>query len=87
MSFFNKIEGAVILRSRGKYMPCALYERDRLLYAKHGRTFVKLLKDERTSVDKLFWAGLDIVGGVTVAFEPVTSALILSYPLLTQVAK
>ena len=82
MANFNPVEGAVVLRSRGRFTPCNLYERDRVLYAKYGRSFVKLLKDERTSVDKLFWGGIDIVGNTPIAYEPLTSALVLPYPLI-----
>lgn len=51
---FTRVENAsVLLKQQGRYRECPVYEREGLVYAKHGTAFVRLYSDGTTSVPKL----------------------------------
>lgn len=86
MPLFNPLGGSVVLRSRGSYLEAPLYECDKVVYAKKGSSFIKLLDLNRTSQDKTFWGpNLDLKQAY--AFEKGTSNLVLTNPQIVHLQK
>lgn len=84
MPQFEKLDGTVVLRSRGRYQERPIYARGNVLFAKYGASFIRLKKDGGTSVDKVFWDDLD--GLPNHGFDPVTTNLVLTPAQLTRIA-
>lgn len=76
MSFFTSIDGTVVLRSRGRFYEAPLAQCDGEIFAKNGRSYVKLKRDGGTTIDKLFWTKIDSTAAT--AFNRTTGAMILS---------
>jgi hypothetical protein len=80
MSFFNPLEGSVLLRSKGSFTEAKIFERNGQIYAKRGNAYIRLMTHERTSVDKLFWSEIkgtpyrEHTGFIEVSFPQLTSA-------------
>lgn len=58
MNYFHQLEGEnVILRSNGVFLQADLFTRgeNRVLFAKYGRGYIRLLKDGGTSHPRVFW--------------------------------
>lgn len=75
MSFFTSIDGTVVLRSRGRLYEVPLAQCDNEIFAKNGRSYVKLKRDGNTTIDKLFWTKIDST--VAYSFDRTTGAMVL----------
>lgn len=84
MSQFEKLDGTVVLRSRGRYKEGSVYARGNELFAKYGASFIRLKKSGVTSVDKVWWD--DLQGLPNHGFDPITSNLVLTPAQLTRIA-
>lgn len=61
MNHFHQLEGEqVILRSGGVFKQVDLFERDDILFAKHGSGYVRLLDKGQTSHPKTFWDEMSV---------------------------
>jgi hypothetical protein len=55
MSFFKKLPGTVVLGFKGTYTESPLFELNNQVYAKHGRTYIRIRDMGHTSKDKVYW--------------------------------
>jgi hypothetical protein len=59
MSLFKSLPGTVVLGSKGTYTESPLFELDNQIYAKHGKTYIRLRANGSTSRDKVFWKAIE----------------------------
>lgn len=60
MPFFESLEGSVLLIQNGTFTEAKIFTLDDHVFAKKGSGFIRLLKDRRTSANKVFWEQIEI---------------------------
>lgn len=77
MTFFNPIDGSVVLRNRGRFTEAKLYECDGDIFAKYGAGFIRLKRNEATSLPSVFWVKIDSTASWT--YDLTTGNMILTF--------